>query len=92
MEDNEIYAKAEKRVEAKLDFYKHLAGYIVVNLLLIVINLLTSPEYYWFKWPLMFWGIAIVIHALQVFAFPKEASLKARMIEKEIKKTSRTEE
>lgn len=88
MEKKEIYEKAEKRVEAKLEFYKHLTTYIVVNILLIIINLMTSPQYYWFKWPLMGWGVGVVIHALQVFAFSGESSLKARMIEKEIKKAS----
>lgn len=92
MQDKEIYGKAEKRVEAKLEFYKHLAIYIVVNILLIVINLMTSPDYYWFKWPLLGWGIGIVIHALKVIAFSKVSSLKARMIEKEIQKTTKKEE
>jgi hypothetical protein len=90
MENNEAYEIAERRVEAKLAFYRHLAIYVAVNVLLIIINLITSPETLWFIWPLLGWGIAIVIQAIQVFVFPTESSLKARMIEKEIEKQSKT--
>ncbi|NCF69941.1 MAG: hypothetical protein GWP61_28685 [Chloroflexi bacterium] len=92
MEDNEAYKRAQDRVEAKLAFYKHLATYVAVNILLIIINLLATPETIWFIWPLLGWGIAIVIQAIRVFVFPTESSLKARMIEKEIEKQSKTEE
>jgi hypothetical protein len=92
MEDNEAYKKAQERVEAKLAFYRHLGIYIAVNTLLIIINLITSPETIWFIWPLLGWGIAIVINAIQVFIYPTESSLKARMIEKEMEKQSKTEE
>lgn len=86
MENQEAYARAKKRVEAKLGFYNHLAVYAVVNVFLIIINLSTSPEYYWFKWPLMGWGIAIFLHAMGVFVFSGGSNIKEQMIEKEMKK------
>jgi|TARA_B100001971_G_scaffold96023_1_gene88724 HEPN domain-containing protein len=43
MENQEAYQRAEKKVEAKFGFYSHLAVYMAVNTLLIVINLSTSP-------------------------------------------------
>lgn len=49
MENEEAYLRAKKRVEAKIGFYIHLAVYAGVNILLIIINLSTSPEYVWFK-------------------------------------------
>lgn len=51
MENHEVYQRAKKRVEAKIGFYIHLAVYAGVNILLIIINLSTSPQYIWFKWP-----------------------------------------
>ncbi|PHQ99547.1 MAG: hypothetical protein COB39_03075 [Marinosulfonomonas sp.] len=36
-------------------------------LLLLVINLLSSPGYLWVVWPALGWGIAIVLEALNVF-------------------------
>ena len=38
MENQETYQKARKRIEAKIGFYIHLAVYVGVNILLIIIN------------------------------------------------------
>jgi len=86
MENREAYKRAKKRAEAKLGFYLHLAVYIVVNILLIIINLSTSTEYLWFKWPLIGWGIGVFFHALGTFVFSGGSVIKERMIEKEMKK------
>ena len=93
MGDQEAYERAKSRVEAKLGFFIHLAVYIVVNSLLIIINMSTSPEYLWFKWPLIGWGIGVIFHALVVFFLTSGAGIKERLIEKEMKKqASRSEE
>ena len=86
METQEVYQKAKARVEAKIGFYVHLGVYVVVNLLLLVINLTVSSQYYWAKWPLMGWGLAVALHALNVFVFTGNAAIKEQMIEKEIAK------
>lgn len=92
MEDQEAYVKAKRKVEAKIGFYTHLAVYVGVNILLIIINLLTSSEYLWFKWPLMGWSIGLFFHGLGAFCFVKGSSaikgstMKERMIEKEMKR------
>ena len=86
MENQEAYQKAKKRVEAKFGFYIHLSVYIGVNLLLIIINLSTSAQYLWFKWPLIGWSIAVFFHALGVFVFSGKSAIKEQMIEKEMKK------
>jgi hypothetical protein len=62
------YQNAKKRVEALKGFYVHLTVYVLVNLLLFTINMLTSPDSLWFYWPLMGWGIAVALHALRVFS------------------------
>jgi hypothetical protein len=86
VENQEAYQKAKKRVEAKIGFYIHLAVYVGVNILLIIINLLTSSQYLWFKWPLIGWGIGVFFHALGVFVFSGGSAIKEEMIQKEIKK------
>ena len=63
------YQKAKERIEAIKDFYIHLTAYVVVNLILFSINMIVSPDDLWFIWPLMGWGVAVVIHALSVFGF-----------------------
>jgi hypothetical protein len=68
MSDQETSCRnARKRVEALRGFYVHLTVYVLVNLLLCTINLLTSPDSLWFYWPLLGWGIAFALHALRVF-------------------------
>jgi len=62
------YQNAKKRVEALKGFYTHLTVYVLVNLLLCTMDLLTSPHSLWFYWPLMGWGIAVALHALRVFS------------------------
>ena len=49
----EIFTDRRKR-----SFLVHLFVYLAVNALLIVVNLLYSPGYYWFLFPLIGWGRA----------------------------------
>ena len=66
MED-ETYQRAKKRVEAIRGFYEHFVAYIIVNAGLFIIDLLTSPDSWWFYWPLVAWGVGLVFHAVSVF-------------------------
>ncbi|MCD4690500.1 2TM domain-containing protein [bacterium] len=67
MENSAKYERARKRVEELKEFYTHLLTYVIVNAFLIVLNLMTSPGYYWVKWPLLGWGLGLAIHAGTVF-------------------------
>lgn len=61
------YQEAKEKVEVIKGFYIHLIVYVVINLMLFTINITTSPGNLWFIWPLMGWGVAIVLHAARVF-------------------------
>ena len=65
--NDEKYEKAKKRVEELKKFYGNLVIYGVINVILIIINLVTSPGSLWFYWVTIFWGIAILLHASKVF-------------------------
>ena len=78
--------RARGRAEAKLGFYKHLAVYLPVGVLLLPINFLNSPNSFWAIWPLMGWGIAVVIHAVSVFGARRKDEIIDRMTEKELPK------
>ena len=69
--DEEKYKKAKARVEEIKGFYSHLFSYLGVNIMLIVINLVTSPGSLWFYWVTIFWGIGLFWHAMGVFVFSK---------------------
>ncbi|MDN7024870.1 2TM domain-containing protein [Methanoculleus sp. FWC-SCC1] len=66
-DEEERYRRARKHVEDVRGFYTHLGIYITINLLLVAINLLTSPGALWFYWVTLFWGVGLVFHALDVF-------------------------
>ena len=65
--DDEKYEKAKKRVKELKGFYSNLISYASVNVILIIINLVTSPGSLWFYWVTIFWGIGILIHAVKIF-------------------------
>jgi len=67
MMGDEKYKKAKKRVEELRKFYRNLVTYTVINVILIIINLVTSPGSLWFYWVTIFWGAAILLHASKVF-------------------------
>lgn len=86
MEKNEAYKIAEKRLALKMSFLIHLAIYVVVNVFLIYINLETSADYLWFKWPLLGWGAGLMFHGLGVFFFAGVSDLRRRMLDQEAEK------
>ncbi len=91
-EKSQAYIRAEKRVEAKLGFYKSLTAYLGVNLVLFLIDLFTSPGKWWFYWPLLFWGIGVFFHFIKVFVTRGLLSEKVKedMIRKELQKEEKT--
>ncbi len=95
MEDNKKYEKAKKRVEEIRSFYSHLFVYIVVNVGLFLLNIITSPRSLWFYWVVIGWGIGLAIHALNIFGTERilgkdgeEKKIK-ELMEKDKSETSR---
>jgi hypothetical protein len=66
-ERDALYRQARKRVLQLKGFYSHLFSFVVVNAGLVVINLLFTPGYLWFLWPLLGWGVGLLSHAAGVF-------------------------
>ena len=86
MTESGTYASARKAAETKYGFYRHLAVYVVVISVLILINLLTFSGSYWVIWPILGWGVAIVFHALSAFFFSGSAKIIDRLTERELEK------
>ena len=76
--------RARAGAGAKFAFYIHLSAYVLVNLLLIFINAMTTPLFWWVQWPLMGWGFALLIHALVSFLLPDLFGIRRRMYKKEL--------
>ena len=85
-EQEMTYQKVKERVTALRGFYGHLSVYVIVNLGLFLINMTTSPESLWFIWPLMGWGIAIILHALRVFSGPFGSNWEEKKIDELMKR------
>jgi hypothetical protein len=68
-QENERYYKAKKRVEEIKGFYGNLISYVLVMCFLVFINLRYSPEYLWFFWPMLGWGIGVFFHGMKVFNY-----------------------
>ena len=65
----ERYLKAQKRVEDLKGFYGNLTSYVLVNIGLVILNLVTSPNELWFIYPLLGWGLGVALHAMSVFNY-----------------------
>ncbi len=87
MENRKAYQQAKKKVEARVGLYIHFSVYIAVSLLLITINLNTSPQNLWFRFPVIAMGIGVLINAASNYASPKFSEYKKVMVEKEMSKT-----
>lgn len=87
MSDDELYRKAEARVDEKIGFYRHLKSFIIVNVVFIVMNVVFSPGEWWFYWITGLWAIGLIIHFLKTFVFIDRLDDKRDdMIEKEMEK------
>lgn len=66
-EDELRYIKAQKKVKKIKDFYSHLLVYVVIIPVIIGINLKFTPNYHWFWFSMIGWGVGLALHALQTF-------------------------
>ena len=79
------YVRAQRRAALKIAFYAHLSAFVVVNLLMVIVNLMLTPGFLWFYWPLIGWGTGVVVHG--VLTFYGEQMLE-RLTAKEMEKSS----
>lgn len=68
-DEKNMYLKAQKRVEDIKGFYGHLSSFVIVNIGLAILNLISSPSHLWFFYPLIGWGIGLVAHGMTVFNY-----------------------
>lgn len=72
---------ARRRAGAKLGWYIHAAVYLMVNLFLVF--LAASHGRDWAVYPLMGWGLGLLIHGAVVFFIAPGGSLYDRMLARE---------
>ena len=86
-EDEELRI-ARRRVRRKMMFYRHVSTFVTVILLLLVIDIATGPSDFWVQWVALIWGLILLVHFLNVFAFDALLGRDAekRMLERELKR------
>ncbi|MBA4010475.1 MAG: XRE family transcriptional regulator [Phenylobacterium sp.] len=67
-------------------FYVHLTQYLIVIPILAVINLMGYPQYLWFVWPALGWGLGLLAHGASVFSFVPflDGAWERRQVEKHL--------
>ena len=67
-------------------FYVHLTQYLIVIPILAVINLMGYPQYLWFVWPALGWGLGLLAHGASVFHFVPflDGAWERRQVEKHL--------
>jgi hypothetical protein len=67
--ESDAYSRAKKRVAALKGFYGNLISYCVVIPTLAFVNLKFMPQFQWFWFSLVGWGIGLTIHGFSVFGY-----------------------
>ncbi|CAM1340897.1 2TM domain-containing protein [Tenacibaculum amylolyticum] len=67
--ENSSYLKAVERVEKMKEFYQNLVTYIIFIPVFIFINLRFSPQFHWFYFPIIGWGIGVLFHGLDAYNY-----------------------
>ena len=79
----EIDRLARKRAGAKLGWYIHAAVYLIVNLALFAASVYGWRQRPWSIFPVMGWGLGLVLHGIAVFVLGNGSSLRERLVDKE---------
>src|SRR5688572_30305017 len=71
MEDFEkmAYDRARRKAKEIKGFYMNLCCYLVIIPVLIFINLTFSPQFHWFWFSAIGWGIGVISHAIAAFGY-----------------------
>ena len=84
-------SRARLRVAALQAFYVHAAIYVLSNVVMFSVNLVTGGPS-WFLWPLLLWAAGLAVHAAEAFGlFPLfgtawETRLIHRLLEQETRR------
>lgn len=62
---------AAQKVSFRLSVKIHVAVYILINVLLIIVNLLFTPGFYWFIFPCFSWLIGLTMHFLAYLLYAR---------------------
>jgi len=67
MTDTQLRERAIKQLKKRRDFFAHLLVYLMVNGFIVAIWAMTSTGFFWPIFPIVGWGIGVVMNAWDVW-------------------------
>ena len=89
MSPEEIDALARRRAGAKLGWYVHATAYVLVNIVIFAMSKYAFGNRPWSVFPLLGWGLGVVLHGVSVFVLGSGSGLRERMVQKERERLQR---
>lgn len=62
-----VQEQVSKRSRREFGFRMHLIPYIFTSVLLVLLNLATTPRCVWSLYPILGWGLGVAMHAACVY-------------------------
>lgn len=79
---------ARRRAKAKLGWFAHATVYLLVNAVLVALSL--AGGRHWALFPLLGWGLGLVLHGVAVWLLAPGNALMDRMVARERARLQRT--
>jgi hypothetical protein len=89
LSDEEIDRLARKRAGAKLGWFIHATVYVVVNVVLYLISSEALGQRRWSAFPMLGWGVGLLLHGASVWLFGAGSELRERLVQKERERLQR---
>ena len=66
---NDVEVKKEKmsHTQQRKEFKSHLFAFMAINGFLVLLNLVVSPGYFWAIYPMLGWGLGLLLHGIKVY-------------------------
>lgn len=74
---------ARRRANAKLGWYVHALAFVLVNALIFAMSRYAFGTRPWSVYPLLGWGLGLVLHGVSVFLLGSGDGLRERMVQRE---------
>jgi hypothetical protein len=92
LSSEEIEHLARRRAGAKMGWYLHATVFVLVNLLLLALSRHGFGHRPWSVFPVLGWGVGLVLHGVSVFVLGKGSGLRERMVERERERLRRQQD
>ncbi|HJT38305.1 MAG TPA: 2TM domain-containing protein [Actinomycetota bacterium] len=78
--EEERRAQALASLKKKVEFRSHLIAFVLINSVIVVIWAVTGAHFFWPIFPILGWGVGLVLHGVDVYSRgPTEAQIRREM-------------